>query len=47
VGIFFLNHSRFGLEGKFDPLLANIFGGTCILYGLFRIWRGYKSNSPS
>lgn len=45
VGIFFLNHSRFGLEGQFDPLLANIFGGTCILYGLFRLWRGYKSNT--
>ncbi len=22
VGIFFLNHARFGLEGQFDPLLS-------------------------
>jgi hypothetical protein len=43
VGIFFLNHERFGLEGAFDPKLALFFGGTCILYGLFRLWRGYKS----
>ena len=45
VGIFFLNHRRFGLEGQFDPLLANIFGGSCIFYGLFRLWRGYKNKS--
>jgi hypothetical protein len=45
VGIFFLSHKRFGMEGAFDPLLANIFGGSCVLYGLFRLWRGFKSNS--
>lgn len=42
VGIFFLNHERFGLEGAFDAQLAMFFGGACIVYGLFRLWRGYK-----
>lgn len=42
VGIFFLNHERFGLEGAFDPQLAMFFGGACIVYGLFRLWRGFK-----
>lgn len=42
VGIFFLLHERFGLEGAFDAKLAMFFGGMCILYGLFRLWRGFK-----
>lgn len=42
VGVFFLNHERFGLEGAFDPQLAMFFGGACIVYGLFRLWRGFK-----
>ncbi len=43
VGLFFLNHERFGMEGAFDPSLAMFFGGACIVYGIFRLWRGYKS----
>jgi hypothetical protein len=27
-----------------DPLLMNIMAGICILYGLFRIYRGYAQN---
>jgi hypothetical protein len=42
VGLFFINHERFGLEGAFDAKLAMFFGGFCILYGLFRLWRGFK-----
>lgn len=29
---------------QYDPVLINIFGGICILYGGFRIYRGYKKN---
>ena len=25
-----------------DPLLQNMFGGLCILYGVFRLYRGIK-----
>lgn len=45
VGLFFLNHGRFGLEGAIDPLLARIFGVCCLFYGLFRVWRGYRSRA--
>ena len=31
------------LQGK-DPLLVKLLGGLCIVYGLFRIYRGYKKN---
>ena len=27
-----------------DPVLENIFGGICVLYGSWRIYRGYKKN---
>jgi hypothetical protein len=27
-----------------DPLLIKLLGGLCIVYGLFRIYRGYKKN---
>lgn len=42
AGLFFLLYRKLGLEFDFDPLVSVIFGGACILYGLFRIWRGYK-----
>jgi hypothetical protein len=42
AGIFFLGYQQFGMELDFDPLLSSIFGGACVLYGLFRIWRGYR-----
>ena len=45
VGLFFLNHVRFGLDGAFDPILARIFGVSCLVYGLFRVWRGYRSRA--
>lgn len=45
VGLFFLNRERFGLEGSIDPGLSNIFGVSCLVYGLFRIWRGYRSRA--
>ncbi len=47
AGIFFLGYQRLGLEFDFDPLLSSIFGGACILYGIFRVWRGYKTKQQA
>lgn len=27
-----------------DPILEKFFGGLCVLYGAWRIYRGYKKN---
>ncbi|HMC99222.1 MAG TPA: hypothetical protein VKH37_03685 [Ferruginibacter sp.] len=32
------------LAERFDETMLYVFGGICIVYGLFRIWRGYKKN---
>lgn len=29
---------------EFDDPVMKIFGGVCLVYGLFRIYRGYKKN---
>jgi len=45
VGIFFLFHKKWGFDLRFsdkDMTLAYIFGVSGIVYGLFRIYRGYK-----
>lgn len=43
VAFIVLFPSRFGLEmNDFDDLLRYMFAGLCILYGSFRIYRGYK-----
>ena len=47
AGIFFLFRHRIGTElnEKFPPTdLDNVFGGLCILYGAWRIYRGFKKN---
>ena len=33
---------RFG--SNVDPVLQKLFGGMCLLYGAWRIYRGYKKN---
>jgi len=47
VGIFFLFHRKWGYDLKLneprDVLLANIFGVSAALYGLFRLYRGFKN----
>ena len=46
VGIFFIFHKKWGFDLRFsenEMMLAYIFGGSAILYGLFRIYRGYKN----
>lgn len=45
AGAFFLIHERFGYDLKLDKTLTTIFGVAAVLYGLFRIYRGYKSHS--
>jgi hypothetical protein len=44
LGIFFLLASRFGVTFGIDDQFRYLFAGLCILYGLFRIYRGYKKN---
>lgn len=46
MGIFliFIKQFNTGLEARFDDLTMKVFGGVCIFYGLFRIYRGYKKN---
>ncbi len=46
MGIFlvFIKLFNSGLESRFDDPAMKTFGGICILYGAFRIYRGYKKN---
>jgi len=46
MGIFliFIEHFDTGLEARFDESVMKIFGTICLLYGSFRIYRGYKKN---
>jgi hypothetical protein len=43
AGVFFMLYRYLGLDFDFDPLVAGIFGVACIGYGVFRVWRGYKT----
>lgn len=47
AGIFFLGYRKLGYDFDFDPLITSIFGGSCLLYGSFRIWRGYKTKQQA
>ncbi len=46
MGIFFIFIKKFdaGIAARFDDAAMKAFGGICIIYGLFRIYRGYKKN---
>ncbi|MEO6406126.1 MAG: hypothetical protein ABIY51_05915 [Ferruginibacter sp.] len=46
MGIFLLFIEKFntGLEARFNDPVMKGFGALCVLYGLFRIYRGYKKN---
>ncbi len=45
MGLFFLLKEVFGFAIDFPPRPFNyIFGGLCLLYGAFRIYRGVKKN---
>jgi hypothetical protein len=43
-GVFFLVAPYFKIEFDIDPLMRYLFSGLCLLYGGFRIYRGYKKN---
>lgn len=42
LGFFLLLYKYLGFTPDYDELLANLFGGICIMYGGFRFWRVYK-----
>ncbi|MBS1495656.1 MAG: hypothetical protein JSU03_05485 [Bacteroidetes bacterium] len=46
MGIFFIFIRKFSedLAAKYDDSMMKVFGAVCILYGIFRIYRGYKKN---
>ncbi len=44
IGIFFLIAHRLGIAFAVDDLYRYCFSGLCILYGGWRIYRGYKQN---
>ena len=45
MGLFFLFSDRLGIELEFPTKpFSWIFAGLCLLYGGFRIYRGYKKN---
>lgn len=43
-GVFFAVSDKLGFEFSIDPILRYAFAGLCLLYGLFRMYRGYKKN---
>jgi len=46
MGLFliFINKFSTGLELRYDETTLKAFGAVCLVYGLFRIYRGYKKN---
>ena len=42
VGIFIMFHKKWGYDLRLDVAIQYIFGVSCIMYGLFRVYRGYK-----
>ena len=44
AGGFFLLYKKFGIELNIDTVLTTIFGVAALLYGAFRIYRGYRKN---
>jgi hypothetical protein len=46
LGVFFIFHDQFKMPIGNDEssTMEKVFGGMCILYGGWRIYRGYKKN---
>ena len=46
MGIFIIFIKKFSpdLALRYDSTMFKIFGAACIIYGLFRVYRGYKKN---
>jgi hypothetical protein len=44
MGIFFLISQKLGVDLAIDNLYRYMFSGLCLLYGGWRIYRGYRKN---
>ena len=46
AGLFFMIPTKYtrSFLDQYDPVLIKIFAAVCWLYGVFRIYRGYKKN---
>ncbi len=44
MGVFMIFIKKFNAElaARYDDITFKIFGAVCIIYGLFRLYRGYK-----
>jgi hypothetical protein len=43
-GFFFLFSEKLGFEFEMEPFFKYFFSGLCIVYGAWRIYRGYQKN---
>lgn len=43
-GVFFLFSEKFGFYFDMEPLFKYFFSFLCLIYGAWRIYRGYKKN---
>jgi hypothetical protein len=43
-GLFFAFADKMGIGFTIEPFFRYFFAGLCLLYGGFRIYRGYKKN---
>lgn len=43
-GVFFALAPKLGFEFSVDPFFRYFFSGMCIVYGAWRIYRGYSKN---
>lgn len=44
MGVFIIFIKKFSLDlaERYDSTAFKVFGGVCVIYGIFRIFRGYK-----
>ena len=43
-GVFFAVADKVGIEFNIEPFFRYLFSGMCIIYGGWRMYRGYKKN---
>jgi hypothetical protein len=44
LGVFFFFSARLGFDFNVDDFYRYFFSGLCIVYGAWRVYRGYKKN---
>ena len=44
LGVVCLFQKKLNIKLDLDPVLLTIFGVASTMYGLFRVWRGYKKH---